>query len=102
MIQLDRVGVARWELASAALQEYQLLLDDYMGRRTYGWEYTRTRLNSENLVGERAPNWLFDGMQQHGLSGWDMFALGIASAVYGGLHAAAWHKFFPTFVERIL
>lgn len=53
----------------------------------------------EHLLEEKISNWPSEGL----LSGHTFLpplAIAISTALYGGLHAAAWHSFFPTEVEK--
>ncbi|KAH0545380.1 hypothetical protein FGG08_000521 [Glutinoglossum americanum] len=89
MIQLDRVNVVRWELASRALQDYPMLRTPFRLGQSINIGFTTYRI----------PNF----PEITGLATWGLIiALGAASAGYGGLHAAAWHEYFPTSVERML
>jgi hypothetical protein len=98
MIHLDIVGVTRWEPASKALLSDSNLMNIFLSGSA-DWDH---------LVQTRSQNFPDDGLYEMWSSGQTMNygsipAFGIATGIYGLLHAApAWTEFFATSAERLL
>jgi hypothetical protein len=75
------------------LQRYDTTIERLLEMKTEPLDYRREYLEEETS------NWPSAGL----LSGHTFLpplAIAISTALYGGLHAAAWHSFFPTQVEK--
>jgi hypothetical protein len=75
------------------IQECNTIIERLLKTKTEPFDYRNEYLKEE------ISNWPSDGL----LSGHTFLpplAIAISTALYGGLHAAAWHSFFPTEVEK--
>jgi len=88
----------RWRLALDAMHKFpaictRLNLDKDNARDQ------RYRLNTEELLQERATNWHSPGLLSNFRGVLMGMALWFASIAFGGVHAAAWNGYFPSTLE---
>jgi hypothetical protein len=80
------------KIYSAQFEQFESAIRQLLDTNTEPFEYDSLHLQ------EGVPNWPSSGL----LSSHTFLppvAIAISTALYGGLHAAAWHSFFPTEVE---
>ena len=100
----DPHKATRWSLASKAVSEHPCLRSRFSSTQK-----TSTRIGPnlfephvEELVVESAQDWANDELLRS-MSGFTMgVVLWAVSMVYGGMHTAAWHSYFPSEAEREL
>jgi hypothetical protein len=89
---LENPRVRHWN-GTSFFREYNTIIERLFETETEPLDYTQEYLEEETS------NWPSAGL----LSGHTILpplAIAISTALYGGLHAAAWHSFFPTEVEK--
>ncbi|KAL8637636.1 MAG: hypothetical protein Q9228_005111 [Teloschistes exilis] len=96
----SHVTIRRWRLASAAIQQYPVLLEQHL---TYTHDHKSCyHLKPEELVALKVQNWPWDDLLRDvgglvvGLVLW------LANFGYGAIHAAAWNDHFPSTTEKWL
>lgn len=88
-------------LASQALQKFPMLREQIIEGSPISSQ-TSQRFTSQQLVEEEASDWPSD-YYLPGLDGQMMgTVLWLTAMIYGAVHAAAWHDYFPTRAERLL
>jgi len=93
IVSLDRAGIVRWQLSSQAITTYL--------------KYPEVIFTYTNRAPEIKPELRvhYDLLETHALNwarsdGWIApTATAIASAIYAGVHVAAWNTYFPTKIE---
>jgi hypothetical protein len=112
VIELDAIDIQRWQMSSQVLATRPSLLGET------SFEEVGSRIENgfkswkfKELLCTRAPDWpgkslegreatLFNMKRDHLTFNWFLLFLAMATALYGGLHAAAWNGYFPTESER--
>jgi hypothetical protein len=85
--------VRYYEIDSNSLQTYITIIERLSETKTELLDYR------QGLLEEGTSNWPSAGLFS-GHTSLPPLAIAISTALYGGLHAAAWHSFFPTEVEK--
>lgn len=94
------ITLRRWNLATSAIQQYPVLLDEHAAYRHHA--SSCVHLRNEELIVRRVQNWPWDDLLREvgglvvGLILW------LANFAYGAIHAAAWNDHFPTPTEKWL
>ena len=110
-LDLDCIALTRWMLMLSVVRANQPIWDRY--KTTYLRQdalfldkYTISeypaRLVRDNLIDPKIKNWPGKellGQRNHVIP---IAILSLATALYGGLHAAAWYEYFPSSSERHL
>ena len=81
------------EIDSDSLQTYITIIERLSETKTELLDYR------QGLLEEGTSNWPSAGLFS-GHTSLPPLAIAISTALYSGLHAAAWHSFFPTEVEK--
>jgi hypothetical protein len=102
-LTLTPSDIRRWKLATEAVKSYPAIAGRVTPESPRFSILHPENSDLEEFLMTRCPNWpgkdLLQGNFPVGLLA---FALSIASAAYGGLHATAWDYYFPTTYERFL
>ena len=108
--------LTRWKLALSVMQDHHELWEQYRARYFFkdslvdssevlhadvrAWEYPASLL-TENFVDSEVQNWPGQDLLGQADTLVPNAILSLATACYGGLHAAAWHAYFPTPLEQL-
>jgi hypothetical protein len=100
-LEVDDTDIQRWRMASQVLQANPTLLSDsYFKKIAPQPPITFKSWKFKDLVCERRRDY---PLHELGGGGFYIFVfLPLATALYGGLHSAAWNEYFPTPAERDL
>lgn len=100
----NAVTVSKWKLADQAIRDHPVLLERhgyFINKASSPGKhriFTTFDLRCDYLV-RNMKNWPKPSSYNFQ---WPIFVFGLASALYGGLHATAWNAFFPSAVEKML
>lgn len=116
-LELNPTALPRWHLALSTLQTFPTIWIRYkssyepqgralthwksMPSDTDIWNYPERLLN-ENFVDPKIGNWPDRDLLGQANTLVPIVILNLATAAYGGLHAAAWNAYFPSSSERSL
>ena len=96
----SEITLQRWRLAVEAIQTYPSLQKDRETHDTHSGPCIHP--HSEQYVVRRVPNWPSEDLLRDVGGLMVGMILWMSNFLYGGLHALAWHEFFPTAIEKWL